>query len=351
MALKRTESTRTGVFLVAIAAFIVLLSNISLYSNYAGTTFSPDITKEATMTPPFYKRILGNPSYTAPRQIQSVPILFGLFGNNPSFLAEFEVALKSVLLNAPLKSDLSIHIMADGDAYDALGLIFYRTGLNGTMWRNSISIQTYNVDPYLEDWTNETRYMNLDRNRHTRGTYFRLYAHRVLPNNIEHVLYMDTDVVIMANLDSLWENVDRNSAFQWGDDGCAGFLVLNVQKLDEIWDMARRCDLANISNVTGHDFNDQLIFLAVNRTFPNVVALLPGEWAISVANGAWRHAGDIVDYRPKVGMFHFNGGGSDNTEYWKGDFVKGFADTWGWSLLLCPTSMVLDTIYWREHER
>lgn len=48
------------------------------------------------------------------------PCGFGLSSNNPGFLFEFEVALKSVLLNAPLKRDLFVHILADQDSFQAL---------------------------------------------------------------------------------------------------------------------------------------------------------------------------------------------------------------------------------------
>ena len=263
--------------------------------------------------------------------LSTVNILLGLSGNHSGFLAEFEVALKSILLNAPLESDLSIYIMADSDAYGAMGEVFDRTGLNGSAWRNQIFIETYNVAPYLGNWTRQIKSMseNMDFERHTIGAYFRLYAHDVLPNNVKHALYMDTDVVIMANLDDLWEHVDQDALFQWGKDTCDGFIILNVQKLDTIWDMARRCNLENISKATHQAFNDQLIFRAVNHTFPDVVAVLPEEWAISVANGAWMYAQNIVEARPKVGMFHFNGGGSSKDVYWESSFVQKFADTWG----------------------
>lgn len=61
-----------------------------------------------------------------------------------------------------------------------------------------------------------------------------------------------------------------------GGGKCAGFIVLNLQKLDTLWDMTRRCNLTIISAATGHGFNDQLVFLTVNHTFPDVVAVLPG---------------------------------------------------------------------------
>jgi hypothetical protein len=280
------------------------------------------------MTSSFHSRILDNSPSPTPLHM-TINVVFGLSGNDSGVLAKFEVALTSLLLNASLQSKLAIHIMADSNAYSALGLIFYRTGINGTLWRNSISIQTYDVTPYQANWTNEIISMNLDINTHMIGTYFRLYAHKVLPNILEHVLYMDTDVVIMANLGNLWENIDEDKMFQWGEDKCAGFIVLNLHKLDTLWDMACQCNLAKISVALDHGFNDQLIFLAMNHTFPDVVAVLPDEWAISVANDAWRHTTDIVDYRPKVGMFHFNGGGSNNEAYWESDFLKGSAGTWG----------------------
>ena len=299
--------------------YLSLFSIIWRYINYyGGPTQTPTYSS-------FSRRTIDSSLRT------TVNVCFGISGNHPGFLAEFEVALKSVLLNAPLQSDLSIHILADSDAYVAVGAILYQTGLNGTLWRNSITIQTYNVAPYLENWTNEIKQLNTDMDfgKHTIGAYFRLYMHRVLPNSIGHILYMDTDIVIMANLDNLWTNIDRDAVFQWGEDLCAGFVILNLPKLDTVLDMARRVDLAAIANSTGRSMDDQLIFVAINYTFPDVVAVLPEEWAISVAAGAWRHANDIVDYRPKVGMFHFNGGGSSKEEYWKGEFVTGLADTWG----------------------
>jgi len=47
--------------------------------------------------------------------------------------------------------------------------------------------------------------------RHTIGAYFRLFANDVLPDTVEHIVYMDTDVVVMTNLGDLWERIDRNA--------------------------------------------------------------------------------------------------------------------------------------------
>lgn len=56
---------------------------------------------------------------------------------------------------------------------------------------------------------------------------------------------------------------------------------------------------------------------AVNYTRPDVVSFLPDAWALSIADGGlWRHADVIVEYRPKVGMFHFNGRGHSKESFW-----------------------------------
>ena len=64
---------------------------------------------------------------------------------------------------------------------------------------------------------------------HTMGTYYRLFVERyVSKTSSKHILYMDTDVVIMANLESLWEIVERqqNVLFHWGKYMVAGFVVM-----------------------------------------------------------------------------------------------------------------------------
>jgi lipopolysaccharide biosynthesis glycosyltransferase len=53
--------------------------------------------------------------------------------------------------------------------------------------------------------------------RHTVGAYFRLFLHRFLPSSVEHVLYIDTDLTILANLEALWQIVEArpDALFHW----------------------------------------------------------------------------------------------------------------------------------------
>jgi len=282
-----------------------------------------------------------------------VHVLFGLSGNHPGFLAEFEVALKSVLMNMPLQRELNVHVMADGKAFAALPEIFSRTGVETWKSTKQVVIHTYNVSSYVPTWKKQIAAtlnfstMAAATGSHTVGTFFRLFAHHVLPASVDQVLYIDTDVVIMSNLDALWwdiqlTNENNNSKnnkttthgdalFHWSGT-CADFVVLNMKRMDEIWELASRSPLQNISNETGQNPDDQLIFLAVNHSFPEEVALLPSAWSFTVTE-LWRpkfHHEKLVAAKPDIGMLHFNGGGSSKEPYFKAHtFLRDFNDTWG----------------------
>jgi hypothetical protein len=168
---------------------------------------------------------------------------------------------------------------------------------------------------------------------HTIGTWYRLFSHHVLKvrnftnedeeNSVEHVLYLDPDVVIMANLQELWRHADTKYHFQWGISECAGFLLLNVPKMNEIWQLAKTLPLLNISKLgTGQAANDQLVFKAVSQNSINSsidtgvrVGALPPPWDVSITNGIWRYRKSLVTHRPQVGMIHFNGGGASKEAY------------------------------------
>ena len=179
-------------------------------------------------------------------QRPAVHVLYGLSGNNRNFLAEFEVSLKSVLLNAPLQLDLEIHVLCDDAAYKSIPNIFRKAKLSQSEWATRISIHTYNVSPYVSNWKKRIAKVYQKKigqvTRHTIGAYFRLFANDVLPEYVHHVVYLDTDVVIMSNLGDLWGRFDRNATFVWGKDHCSGFVVFNVPKLPHFWSMASEYD-------------------------------------------------------------------------------------------------------------
>jgi hypothetical protein len=229
----------------------------------------------------------------------AVNVLYGLSGSGKDFMAEFEISLKSVLLNAPLNMDLNVHVLADSKAYSSVGKILTSAKLKGSSWPTQITIHVYNVSPYVNKWASVVSKLYRKKigrvTRHTIGAYFRLFSNQVLPQSVEHVVYMDTDVVVMANLGDLWRRIDRNATYTWGKDHCSGFVVFNVKKLPTIWKMAKEYPFNKYAS------GDQFILKQVGKLHPEVVKYLPSEWAISVANGGlWRHAKHIVEYRPKV---------------------------------------------------
>jgi hypothetical protein len=254
--------------------------------------------------------------------LSTIHLAFGLSGNHPGFLSEFEVALKSVLLHAPLDRDMHVHIVADRDAYQSLGGIFNRTGLSTWETRNSIEIHAYDITPdlpQLEHLIVDTFAPMFDDAKfdvlghstsdHTIGCFFRLFANRVIPITVKHLVYMDTDVVIMANLEELWRQVEAtpDALFHWGRGMCSGFMVLNIPRADEIWTLAQASPVKNISDTYRQKVNDQLVLISVNVTYPDEVAILEDGWDMTITN-RWKKNHQPYDKKyPNVGMLHFKG--------------------------------------------
>lgn len=147
---------------------------------------------------------------TTQGQESAVRVLFGASGSNRGFIEELEVALKSILLNAPIDLPLEIHYIADKNAFSGIKDMLDRIEIRKWRMRNHLSFHIYNVQSYIKNWTRSVddvwNQMNPNQPhfRHSIGAYFRLFAHNVLPESVTHALYMDSDVVIMANLQELW---------------------------------------------------------------------------------------------------------------------------------------------------
>lgn len=253
-------------------------------------------------------------------------VFWGLSGAHPGFLAELQVCLRSVLLNAPLERNLTLHLLADQEAYDALPQILHERA-NLTLWRTrtGVTLKTYNVEPWVANWTKAVNdlckaqtecpggYLYL----HTVGTWFRLFAYQILsPTDVPFAVYMDVDVVVTANLEQVWTQVDNRFAFQWGAMECAGFMVLRMDQLPRVWELASHIDLRNASDTLNEKITDQLVFRAVQHKHPEIVGPLTTEWDLSVAAGAWRAHKRFAQVYPKLGMIHYNGGGSSKGPFW-----------------------------------
>ena len=280
---------------------------------------------------------------------ETVHILYGLHGNSTGFLDQWEVNLKSVLLNAPLDYPLHIHIIANSDAEQAIQLRLAEAGLmtmvanpndfenNSTtiLMRQQNRMTIYNVESFHDEWTSfllqKFRGKDLD-GAYPMGVYYRLLAYRViLPYwrqrnyDIDSILYMDADVVVLSNLNDLWRNVESaatrgipegdpingvtdpiatNSTpiiYQWSATWPnSGFAVYYLKQMHRFWDL-----LDELPEI-GHT-NDQNLLTDVAKAFPQVAGTLPKEWDTHLGHG-WRPAPHTLLHKQKrVGMAHFTG--------------------------------------------
>jgi len=276
--------------------------------------------------------------------LSPIHVLFGLSGKHTGFLSEFEVALKSVLLNAPMDRNLHVHILADQDAYNSLNEIFDQTELLSWVTRNPVTIHVYDVTPEIPSLQrqietifrkagNKTGFnYRTATNVHTIGTFFRLIAHHFISQTIENILYIDTDVVIMANLEKLWQEVESvpNALFHWGAAMCAGFVVMDVARIEDIWSLAQKTPMQKISREHKQLINDQLVYIAVNVTYPKEVHLLSDSWDMTVSNKYNKKYQPWDTKFPNVGMLHLNGGRGNKSAYFEdNNFLTWYGNTWG----------------------
>lgn len=119
--------------------------------------------------------------------------------------------------------------------------------------------------------------------------------------------------------------MDSDKIFQWGRNAlCSGFLVVNVQRLDELWAKVPTINLKKIGKKMRSAPGDQLILRAVNKTYPELVGVLPRKWDITSGNGyhgsyrkSFNKASEekVLDELKSAGMLHMNGGGKSDKAY------------------------------------
>jgi hypothetical protein len=203
---------------------------------------SPALSAEVTTETAADYQHSTNPTRTNTSQ-QTLHVLYGLSGNISEFLDEFVVSLKSVLLNAPLDNAMDVHLIVDSKAHAALtDRVFPRLKLEGSKWRNPISIYLYPVSETMKASFGQRVQMSLPGTvkdnitigpRVGPGGLFRLFAHEILPQaSVESVLYLDNDVVVMANLAEILHIQNATYMYQIGvhKDDCSGLMILNVRK-------------------------------------------------------------------------------------------------------------------------
>ena len=250
-------------------------------------------------------------SIVVPRGQQSTRhVLFCLRGGLHGFIQEFDVSLKSVLLNAPIDHDLQVHIMADKAAVQAIQARI--DDLRDSRWRNSVSLLIYDVTTYEQEWQSilrkKLRGLETDP-RITLGGYYRLFAHLVLPS-VTSVLYLDTDVVVLANLNQLWEHANDLTLYQFSasDTPNNGFMLMNIDKFGRFWDL--------VDGLPEINSGCQALMILFRSHYASLVGSLPVEWDTHLVR-AWRKKPHMLVNQPAAGMLHFNGIRDNNESYFE----------------------------------
>ena len=265
-----------------------------------------------------------------PSSTSGIHLLYGLAGNLTGFLDEFEVSLKSVLLNSPLDYNLTIHLIVDEVAHAAAShRILHQAQLEGSVWRNAITIQFYPVQTAtVQQWIQKKIATILPGkkldSRITIGGYFRMFADELLPPGLGKVIYLDNDVVIMANLQELWRSVEATTASEEAKEakganahrflyhnGCSGFMIINFDRFHLFWHYLERIPLNRISHA-----GDQQLISRVSQFFPNTTGRLSPEWDVDLSRS--RDAPQqILEKKKFFGYLHFNGIRPNEETFWK----------------------------------
>ena len=136
------------------------------------------------------------------------------------------------------------------------------------------------------------------------------------------VVYMDPDAVFLVNVQEVMRHAVPHVIFQWGASQCAGFVLLNLHRMDDFWINLKLAVAKLKKDVDTQTFNkqmqhgDQSMMNVVHQYFPDDVGPLPDAWDLSLTE-LWKVTSQIVEKRPRACMLHFNGGGSSKESYFE----------------------------------
>lgn len=288
---------------------------------------------------------------TQKQKQRTLHVIQCLSGNATDFINEWEINLKSVLMNAPIDSNLHVHVIADDKAYEAVNERLGLSELPSSRWRNAVTITVNNVESKVQEWHSKLKNIlsggSVSGNAQTTkgpkplwfdmkigmGGYFRLFAYKVILKytdnqndlDLHSALYMDTDVVVMTNLNDFQRSMDKihtdyrrnkNEAetqqingsslkyplITWRDN--SGFMALDLLNFDRFWNGLE--SLSFLKNST-RKTSDQSLITIYERTYSRDIATLPDEWFIHVGHGYRRAPQKLFDHNRKAGFLHFTG--------------------------------------------
>lgn len=263
-------------------------------------------------------------------------------------LDEIQVALKSVLYQAPPPgskfSSLKIYFVAsDTISVTMLHDMLEKGKLSGSLWPIPISIAIVDVSELNKRFYNDVVRgpgLNSFHVMHNVGAFWRLMLPWVLPDEVEHVIYIDTDVWFRDNIAGMWLERNTTSLLQWTTDvKISAVMILNLpvmkKSLWKAWGAAACAGLRENFNETGRLKNkpffnrrhikettgDQAFLQSIVEYLPSLEGELSppyGRLHFEFAYKWYKLREKWMDMFEGGAVLHNNGGGRQNRHaYWR----------------------------------
>lgn len=203
------------------------------------------------------------------------------FSVNDYYVRHTAAALASILLNSEKGNDFNVYILDGGNISDT----------NKKRLSKLKKIRDFSID-YIKVDAEQLKSLPLNRSYVSIETYFRLLLPDVLPNNVEKLIYLDSDIIVEGDIADLWnyDISEYNIAAVQDENGAwlneklnlpkqngyfnAGVQLLNIKKLRENQFSKRWSEYFN-RNKAIIEFQDQDI---MNGLLTGTCLFIPLSW-------------------------------------------------------------------------
>lgn len=133
---------------------------------------------------------------------EKIEICFGIHDPTGKYCKYLGVAIQSIILNTA--NDIGFHILHDDTLSDSCKQSIVSIIRSSQQKNNSVNFYGVNLQEY--------DISEIDFERFTIGTLFRLKACELLSNDINRLIYLDADIVVNLDIKQLWEeDLEGNS--------------------------------------------------------------------------------------------------------------------------------------------
>lgn len=270
-------------------------------------------------------------------EVDPVVVVMCLTDSTQGQIDEIQVALKSMLYNAPPPgtrfSGLQIYFLAgDQISYKMVTELIAESRLNVSSWPIPTSLDIIYVGSLHERFAKKiVRSESLSKFwiMHRIGAWWRLMLPWMLPSHVKHVIYIDTDAWFRDNVAGMWIERNPDAMIQWGASRTSGVVMLNLKVMHQkMWpaygsaacESLREPDALpyfvrkEINPRTG----DQAFFQTIVHQHPALEANISAPYSEIHGAHTWRLGLEWWDAYEGGAVLHNNGGGNQiEWAYWR----------------------------------